>query len=288
MGMDNQNVLAQLTALIQDNQPEMDAWIPSNLSPEVVKAAQAGEVGLDGVGMFGMTCVLVGLICMAGSTAYFYVAAQNAKENKFFEVLTMMITGIATCAYLTMYSGAGYSWIQETHGKFDPFYWARYVDWLLTTPLMVWDVLALAGAPNDEIIMCVGVDMLMILFGVVGAQTPESQKWWFFIVGCLCFCHVVQTLLKYGKSNKYGEAARALYNKVAMLTIVLWTLYPVVWVMCEGTRMVSASLEACLYMIMDVTSKCVFGFMIVNARSALASVNNSSEAQPLMGRENAA
>merc|ERR1712039_952093 len=88
-------------------------------------------------------------------------------------------------------------------------------DWLLTTPLMVWDVLALAGAPSDEILMCVGIDMLMILFGVVGAQTPEHQKWWFFIIGCLCFCHVVQTLLKYGRSNPYGEAARALYNKVA-------------------------------------------------------------------------
>merc|ERR550532_3571849 len=54
--------------------------------------------------MFGMTCVLIGLICMAASTAYFYVAANQAKENKFFEVLTMMITGIATCAYMTMYT----------------------------------------------------------------------------------------------------------------------------------------------------------------------------------------
>merc|ERR1711879_237891 len=116
---------------------------------------------------------------------------------------------------------------------------------------------------GDEVLMCVGIDMLMILFGVV----------------------VAQTLLKYGKSNKYGEAARALYKKVAMLTIVLWTFYPIVWVLAEGTRTVSASLEACLYMIMDVTSKCVFGFMIVSARSALDSVNSNSESQPLMGRD---
>lgn len=286
--MDNQNVLSQLAALIAENQPDMQAWVPANLSPEIVKAAEKGEVGIDGNGMFGMTCVLVGLICMAGSTAYFYVAANRAKGDKFFEVLTMMITGIATCAYLTMYSGAGYSWIPEKTDSFSPFYWARYIDWLLTTPLMVWDVLALAGAPNDEILMCVGIDMLMILFGVVGAQTPEHQKWWFFIIGCLCFVHVVQTLLKYRNVGKYGEVTRALYNKVAMLTIVLWTFYPIVWVVAEGTRLVSASLEACLYMIMDVTSKCVFGFMIVNARSALESVSNTSETQPLMGQDNAA
>merc|ERR550534_1140595 len=106
------------------------------------------------------------------------MAAMSAKENKFFEVLTMAITGIATCAYLTMYTGAGYSWINEVAGEVDPFYWA-------------------------------------------------------------------------------------LYQKVSSMTIVLWALYPLVWVLAEGLRVVSPSLEACMYMIMDVLSKCLFGFFIV-------------------------
>ena len=42
---------------------------------------------------------------------------------------------------------------------------------------------------------------------------------------------------------RFGEEARALYNKVAWMTIVLWTLYPVVWIIAEGQRMVSASME---------------------------------------------
>ena len=41
---------------------------------------------------------------------------------------------------------------------------------------------------------------------------------------------------------RYGEA-RALYNKVARMTIVLWTLCPVIWIIAEGQRMVSASME---------------------------------------------
>merc|ERR1712156_903 len=92
----------------------------------------------EGVGMFGMTCVLVGLICMAVSTAYFYKAAMAKKENRFFEILTMMITGLATLAYLSMYTGAGYFWIADT-------------------PLMIWDVLALAGASSDDILQCVSL-----------------------------------------------------------------------------------------------------------------------------------
>jgi len=271
-----QDVLAQLAELIKTNQVEdMEAWTPANLSPQI---ASLGRV--EGVGMFGMTCVLVGLVCMAGSTAYFYMAAQSAKENKFFEVLTMLITGIATCAYMTMYSGAGYSWIIEHRGEVDPFYWARYIDWILTTPLMLWDVLALAGASNDDILMVVFIDMLMIGFGCVGAQTPFWGKWVFFLISMMCFAHVCQCLMKYTSENKYGEEARALYQKVSSMTIVLWTLYPVVWIVAEGTRMISPSLEACCYMIMDVLSKCVFGFMIVQARGAL---NNINGYQPIQG-----
>merc|ERR1719285_832368 len=178
---------------------------------------------------------------MALSTLYFYMRAQRVTGSKFFEVLTMGITGIATLAYLLMFTGAGRMWVEEVPGTFSPVYWGRYVDWVLTTPLMLWDILALAGAPSDEIAMVVIMDMV---------------------------------LMKYSKVNKYGEEARALYNKVAWMTIVLWTLYPIVWIVAEGQRMVSASMEACLYAIMDVSAKCVFGIIIVQARGALEAINN--------------
>merc|ERR1712178_617507 len=115
-----------------------------------------------------------------------------------------------------------------------------------------------------------GADMLTG-FGCAGAQTPDQNKWFFFIFGMVTFIHICAVLLKYSKVNKYGEEARALYNKVAWMTIVLWTLYPVVWIVAEGQRMVSASMEACLYAIMDVSAKCVFGILIVQARGALES-----------------
>jgi len=270
--MENTNVMAQLQELIAANQPE---------------AVVDAEVTMQYVDGMGKTCLLIGTICMALSTAYFYMAAVGAKENKFFESVTMMITGIATLAYLSMYSGVGYMWGEE-YGtdELRPVYYARYIDWILTTPLMVWDVLALAGAASDEVMLCVGVDMLMIGFGVIGAQTPGGMKWPFFVVGCLAYVHVVQTLMKFTGYSKYGEAARKLYERVAMLTIGLWTFYPVVWILAEGTRTVSPNVEALFYMVLDVLSKCVFGLTIVNARSALAAVTNPSETQPLMQKRN--
>jgi len=140
---------------------------------------------------------------------------------------------------------------------------------------MIWDVLNIAGASTDDILMAVGVDVLMIAFGAVGAQTPSAQKWLFFICGMVCFCHIVGVLLRYTKVNTYGAQAQALYCRVAYLTIVLWCLYPLVWIVAEGARLVSPSLEAFLYMLMDVSAKCVFGFIIVQARPALEAIQGA-------------
>jgi bacteriorhodopsin len=264
--VDENTLLQKLTNLLQ----EQDAF---TRAADVAK--EFPDPVVDDLGYFGYWCLVIGFICMALSTVYFYAMATAAKGSKFFETLTMLITAIASLAYLTMWSGAGRMWVEEVPGTISPVYWGRYVDWILTTPLMIWDILALAGAPADEIMLAVGVDILMIAFGLVGAQTPDQNKWFFFIIGMLCFGLVVMVLLKYSGMNKFGDDARALYNKVAYMTIFLWTLYPVVWVLAEGTRMVSASLEACLYCIMDVSSKCLFGFIIVQARAALESINTA-------------
>merc|ERR1711953_1654041 len=149
------------------------------------------------IGYFGYTCLLFGLVCMAVSTAYFYMMAMQRKPGqRKFEVLTMLITGIATVLYMTMFSGAGKSYVKELGHDINPtwavdqFFYGRYIDWILTTPHMLWDLLALAGAEGDEILLAVGVDILMIAFGGVGAQTPSAQKWIFFLCGMLCFGHV--------------------------------------------------------------------------------------------------
>jgi len=234
--------------------------------PAVVESVRVG------VSPTAHVLIAIGLICMAVSTLYFYMAAMKKKgDAQFFEGLTMMITGIATLAYLMMFAGQGYVYVHDRK-----LFYARYVDWLLTTPLMIWDILALAGAPNSEIALTCGVDMLMIGFGVVGGATPGYKKWIFWVVGCLCFMHVVVVLMKYMSSEKYGAAAKKLYGQVAWLTIVLWTFYPVAWVLAEGAHMVSCTAEAGIYMILDVLSKCMFGFVIVSSRSALDSVSNEA------------
>ena len=47
---------------------------------------------------------------------------------------------------------------------FRPIYWARYVEWAITTPLVLLDLTLLAGLPGAEILLAVFAGVTMILF----------------------------------------------------------------------------------------------------------------------------
>jgi len=72
-----------------------------------------------------------------------------------------------------MAAGGGHSFhlVDVIHHKnypteliFRPIYWARYVDWAITTPLILLDLTVLAGLPGAEILLAIFADVTMILF----------------------------------------------------------------------------------------------------------------------------
>ena len=57
-------------------------------------------------------------------------------------------------------------------------YWARYVDWTVTTPLLLLDLSLLAGLNGANILVAIVADLIMVLTGLFAALTAEeSQKW---------------------------------------------------------------------------------------------------------------
>merc|ERR1711970_950191 len=64
-----------------------------------------------------------------------------------------------------------------------------------------------------------------------------------------------------------------LYGKIAWLTIIMWSFYPVVWLFSEGFASFSVSFEVVAYTILDIISKVVFSFMIVSAHDSLGSTS---------------
>merc|ERR1712026_381134 len=254
----------------------------ANQQADPIMEARHVEGHMLSLTMFGQVCLWVGFACMAASSLYF-LSHANKSENNSIEMLTFFITAIATCAYLTMASGYG---VLDNHTR-QPFYYARYIDWLFTTPLMVWDLMELSDSDPMHIFVVVGLDVLMIVCGIVGCLLIEHGiRWGFFILGCIFFAMVCKELL--AGLNRGPSAAQGVNKSATYLTVISWTCYPIVWALCEGSDVVSVNVAALLYCVMDVVAKCVFGIIIVSNRDAIEAVNRArmkssavSEAAPL-------
>src|SRR6056297_1325250 len=112
----------------------------------------------------------------------------DERRQKFY-IATIMITAIAFVNYLAMALGYGLTGIVVA-GEELPIYWARYSDWLFTTPLLLYDLALLAGADRNTIATLVGLDVFMIVTGLVAALTPDPAfriVWWGISSGALLF-----------------------------------------------------------------------------------------------------
>jgi len=248
---------------------------------ELVEGTASESVGVHSdISKFGYFCLLTGFLCMFVSTLYSSSRAMQKQESyRKLELLCAMITGVAALFYLIMFCGSGridgQYYNEEGAMKTRPVFWARYIDWFISTPLILVDLLTIAGVSKDDMMFMVGVDVLMIALGFVGAFTESAAKWVFFILAMVFFGYIVMALLQNMKYNKYGTAAKHLYAKVTYLTIVIWTCYPVVWLLGEGMKAITVGLEICMYMFLDVSAKCVFAYIIINTRTALMAIHSA-------------
>jgi bacteriorhodopsin len=186
--------------------------------------------------------------------------------NRKYHCITMFITLIASLAYLTMASGHGV-YVREFDGR--QFYYARYIDWAFTTPLMLLEICAFGGASSDTTNWLLGVDFLMIIAGLIGAFLEGTDKYYFWVFGMLMFAPIIHALiagLKESSATK-SESCQKVFKQIAMLTAVTWSCYPIVWLAAEGTGSITVDQETICYTILDLLAKSVFGIIIIGARN---------------------
>jgi len=214
----------------------------------------------------GKKIVWGGFIGVALPAAYFaYVTNGIPDGAKKYHIYTTFICAIATLAYLTMATGHG---VYTRPFDQREFFYARYIDWALTTPLMLLDLLGFAGADSDTTYFLVGCDVIMIVSGLMASFMEGQEKYYFWAFGMMVFMPIIYYLsqLKSSKTCTDRPAIGDMYNKIANLTILTWCCYPIVWLMAEGQGKISADTEALCYTVLDVLAKSVFGFIIIRAR----------------------
>ncbi|CAG8978877.1 hypothetical protein HYALB_00005214 [Hymenoscyphus albidus] len=233
------------------------------------------------LGDVGHTTLWVVFALMLISTIIFTGLAWRVPvQKRLFHVITTFITLFATLSYFAMATGDGNSFAQiviHTRNKHVPdtveyvyrqVFWARYVDWSVTTPLLLLDLAFLAGLDGASIIVTIVADLIMVLLGLFAAfGSSDGQKWGYYAMACAAYLVIVYQLAVGGRRaiSSKDRSTSSLFNSLGLFTFVLWTLYPIVWGIGDGARKWSVDVEIVAYAILDVLAKPVFGFWLLFA-----------------------
>lgn len=108
-------------------------------------------------------------------------------------------------------------------------YWARYVDWALTTPLLLLDLALLAGLAGGNILVAVVADVIMIVNGLFAALTNDSDhKWGYYAIAVIAYLVVIYQLAINGRAVAQAKDSKTgtFFAAIGGFTLVLWTFYP--------------------------------------------------------------
>ena len=219
----------------------------------------------------------VGTVGMTLGTLYFLKQGLSAGDaSREYYLITIFVPAIAAVSYLAMATGYGSITLDGGPGVGETrIFWARYADWLFTTPLLLVDLCLIAGADRRTIVSLAALDVFMVSTGLLGALTGEGRTmrivWWAVSTGALLvILYVLFDRLSERVQGFTTERAR-LYERLRNLTVVLWLAYPAVWVLGTqaGIEVLSLGVETALFAVLDLGAKIGFGYLLFRDRAVL-------------------
>jgi len=160
----------------------------------------------------------------------------------------------------------------------------RYMDWLLTVPLLLMEIVLVMKLPEAEAskkCMTLGVSSaLMIILGYPGeliVEGPLSTRWRYWGAAMVPFCYIVYELLvglAGAKNMEPDDKVKALVFRSQWVTVISWLTYPVVYVFPMIGLSGSSAVVAiqCGYCASDIISKCGVGLIIYSITAAKSDV----------------
>jgi len=223
------------------------------------------------------------LASMAASTMFFWLRVSSIHEKyKSALVISGLVTFIAAYHYVRIFNSWTESYAFPADGgnptltgkPFNDAY--RYMDWLLTVPLLLLEIIFCMSLTPEETSFeawSLGVaSALMIAVGYPGELIVEGDltiRFMCFFFSFMVFFYIVYKLLvglKGAIAKETNPEVAAMLNQVCLATVVSWCTYPVVYLLpFMGVGGAKAVVGIQLgYCASDVISKCGVGFLIYN------------------------
>ena len=219
---------------------------------------------------------ITAVIMLAGGLLILATGKRRTSPEGLHTVLHGIVPIIAACSYLAMATGQGLVVLPTTEavaaGATTPtriFYYARYIDWTFTTPLLLLSLgmTAMRHVPkrHGAIVGAVLADVMMIVTAFAfGASEQGWVKWLWFAVSCVAFLGVYYAIFVPQMEANAAERddMRTTYRRNASILSVVWLIYPIILAVApDGLGIVDDTTSVLSIAVLDVVAKVVYGLM---------------------------
>jgi len=177
----------------------------------------------------------------------------------------VLVSLVAGCAYFLMSLGIGVVYIENR-----VVYVGRYIEWILTTPLLLFVLLSVGMSKHYLFrritVAIITLDILMIFFGLVAEfQSPAARPLYFGLSFVFFFILVVLLWVARKYANNQVEDISSLYKILLTILLITWLMYPFVWYVHQTLLVDFAQItEPGMYLFLDIFAKGFFSFLIID------------------------
>ena len=231
------------------------------------------------------------LACMAvGAAAILAKAKKRTADEEADGILHAIVPIIAACSYFAMACGQG-SFPQPLGAPAADqsfFYYARYLDWTFTTPILLFGLASTAMHSGlrrrGAVFGLIASDLLMIATALFfGLSVTPWIKWTWFLISCGAFLavyYVIWVALR-EENRKERDDVQSVFARNASILSVIWLIYPFVLLIgTDGLKLIDPGWTTALIAILDVTAKVFYGFMAVSERSRIVDRDLQTQERP--------
>lgn len=213
----------------------------------------------------------IGSMAMAAATVFFFFQVSRV-EGKWKD--SMMVSGLIT-------------FIAAVHYYYMRDFWAanqtsptefRYIDWILTVPLMCVEfylILRAFGAKIGLLWKMIVYSLLMLVAGYLGETVfrPQSVLWGFIsTIGYVGILYEVWLgSAKKMSANSNDPTLQKAFRALAWFVLVGWAIYPIGYMTIESgwlAGVIPGSAMDIIYNIGDAVNKIGFGLVIYSLAAA--------------------
>jgi bacteriorhodopsin len=208
----------------------------------------------------------IGTMAMMAASAFFFLSLPQF-DNKW-------RTSILVSGLITFIAAVHYYYMKEANISGEGTTFFRYVDWILTVPLMCVEfylLLKVAGATTKLLRDLILLSVIMLVTGYVGEAGLGNAAFWGLLSGLAYFAIVY--IIKFGSAaklaKKAGGAVEKAHNTLFWFVFVGWAIYPIGYMIgtdgwYNGIDALGWNMDV-IYNIGDAVNKIGFGLVVYAA-----------------------